>query len=87
VQTTSWPARAILAGRELSLRPKYFDVLTYLASRCGQVVPPTDLVTDVWLYDVPPPPLVIKSHVYALRRELDGLAAGIGTIVTVRGHG
>jgi DNA-binding response OmpR family regulator len=79
--------QAVLAGRELPLRPKEFDVLTYLVSRCGQVVSHEDLITDVWRYDDSPSTTVIKAQVYALRRKLHRLAVGAGTIVTVRGHG
>ncbi|MGP3981639.1 response regulator transcription factor [Streptomyces sp. KR80] len=77
---------AHLAGQELRLTRREFDLLAYLATHADQVVSRRQLLADVWRQ-----PYVedqtIDVHLSALRRKLGERAAQPRYLHTVRGIG
>ena len=74
--------RALLAGAELELSRKEFDLLTRLARDAGRVVRREDLMADVWDTNWFGSTKTLDVHVGWLRGKL-----GPGWIETVRGVG
>jgi DNA-binding response OmpR family regulator len=82
--------RVMLAGAELRLRAKEFDLLARLASETGAAVSRESLMNDVWDENWFGSTKTLDVHVAALRRKLaaaGGSRAGTPQIVTLRGHG
>ncbi|MEE4545161.1 response regulator transcription factor [Streptomyces sp. V4-01] len=77
---------ALLAGRELDLTRREFDLLAYLARRTGAVVSKQELLFEVWRE-----PYVddqtVHVHLSALRRKLGERAVRPRYLHTVRGVG
>ncbi|MFD7612340.1 response regulator transcription factor [Streptomyces sp. NPDC059828] len=77
---------AFLAGHELVLTRREFDLLAYLVSRADQVVSRRRILTDVWRR-----PYVdeqtVDVHLSALRRKLGESPAAPRYLHTVRGIG
>ncbi|MCL2554974.1 MAG: response regulator transcription factor [Actinomycetia bacterium] len=77
---------AALAGRELDLTRREFDLLAYLGQRAGAVVSKQELLAEVWRE-----PYVddqtVHVHLSALRRKLGEQAARPRYLHTVRGVG
>lgn len=78
--------QAVLQGDVLSLTPKEFHLLYYLASHAGQVLSREQIYTAVWkedaIHDVDE---VVKAHIKAIRKKLTPL--GRNYIKTERGIG
>jgi DNA-binding response OmpR family regulator len=79
--------RAWLAGRELDLRPKEFDLLALLMSEAGRAVPRERIMTEVWDEHWFGSTKTLDMHIVALRRKLGDQAEGSGRITTLRGVG
>lgn len=80
--------RARLAGRELTLRTKEFDLLARLAAVPGTALSRDALMREVWDEDWFGSTKTLDVHVAALRRELSGSeAATRPRITTLRGYG
>jgi len=83
--------RVRLAGRELTLRAKEFDLLARLAASAGAAVSRSDLMSDVWDENWFGSTKTLDVHLSALRRKLTDAAVAGGTpapqIVTLRGRG
>jgi DNA-binding response OmpR family regulator len=77
---------ATLAGTELNLSRREFDLLAYLAARPGEVVSRRDLLTEVW-HQSYGDDQTIDVHVSWLRRKLGETAAQPRYLRTVRGVG
>ena len=75
--------RVTLAGSELPLRAKEFDLLARLAADTGAAVSREDLMNDVWDENWFGPTKTLDVHVGVLRRKLGDAAA----VETVRGVG
>ena len=75
--------RALLAGRELELTPKEFDLLATLARDAGAAIDRKRLLQEVWQTSWYGSSKTIDVHVAALRRKL----GDPGWIETVRGVG
>jgi two-component system, OmpR family, response regulator RegX3 len=75
--------RATLAGRELTLTPKEFDLLALLASDAGAVVSRDHMLREVWNTEWFGPTKTIDVHVASLRKKLGDPR----WIETVRGVG
>ncbi|MFD3329078.1 response regulator transcription factor [Streptomyces sp. NPDC058701] len=77
---------AHLAGRELRLTRREFDLLAFLAQHTGQVVSKRRLLSEVWRE-----PYVddqtVDVHLSSLRRKLGERAAAPRYLLTVRGVG
>jgi DNA-binding response OmpR family regulator len=81
--------RADVAGRDLALRAKEFELLARLAAEPGVAISRATLMADVWDEHWFGSTRTLDVHIAALRRKL-GKAAERGAvpeIVTVRGHG
>lgn len=81
--------RCIIAGRELALRPKEFDLLATLAGHVGAAVSREDLMLKVWDERWFGSTKTLDVTIATLRRRLDeaGSATGTLTITTLRGFG
>ncbi len=79
---------AMLAGRQLKLRNKEFELLRQLAEYCGIVLTREQLLEQVWGYEYFGETRTVDVHVNQLRRKLspDGADPGVA-IETVRGVG
>jgi DNA-binding response OmpR family regulator len=78
---------AELEGRPLSLSPKEFDLLSYLASRAGQVVSRRELLSEVWRMPYSQADRTVDVHVSWLRRKLRESGKSPRYLHTVRGAG
>jgi DNA-binding response OmpR family regulator len=72
-----------VAGREVALTPKEFDILECLATDPGRVVSRQEILESAWDAHWYGPTKVLDVHVAALRRKLDMP----GLIETVYGRG
>lgn len=79
--------RAILAGAELGLTRKEFDLLHYLAARRGAVVTKRELLAEVWRQPFGGEDRTIDVHISWLRRKLGETAAKPRYLRVVRGVG
>jgi len=76
--------RAWLAGVELGLRPKEFDLLALLAAEAGRAVTRERIMAEVWDEHWFGSTKTLDMHVAALRRKLGEQG---GRITTLRGVG
>jgi DNA-binding response OmpR family regulator len=83
--------RCFIAGREVVLRAKEFDLLSRLAVDAGKAVRREDLMADVWDENWFGSTKTLDVHVAALRSKLAEAAGdeadAMPKIVTLRGHG
>lgn len=78
---------AQLDGRSLSLSPKEFDLLTYMATRAGQVVSKRELLAEVWRMPYTHADKTVDVHVSWLRRKLRESGKAPRYLHTIRGVG
>jgi len=78
---------AVVNGRTLSLKPKEFDLLAYLARHPGIVLSRAALLREVWGYDFPIDTRTVDVHIRGIRMQLDGDSDVPSRISTVRGYG
>ena len=79
--------RVLVADRELSLRPKEFDVLERLARDAGRVVTREQLIDDVWDENWWGSTKTLDVHIHMVRRKLGEEPGGPSRITTIRGVG
>jgi DNA-binding response OmpR family regulator len=79
--------RATLAGEEVELSPREFDLLRYLAERAGEVVTKRELLAEVWQQAWGGSDKTVDVHLSWLRRKLGETAAQPRYLHTVRGVG
>jgi DNA-binding response OmpR family regulator len=79
--------RATLAGEELDLTPREFDLLVHLAEREGEVVTKKSLLVEVWQQPWGGSDKTVDVHLSWLRRKLGETAAEPRYLTTVRGVG
>lgn len=81
--------RVTVAGREMTLRAKEFDLLARLAAAPESAISRETLMAQVWDENWFGPTKTLDVHVAALRRKLAGMAAvgAVPRITTLRGHG
>jgi DNA-binding response OmpR family regulator len=79
--------RVTLAGRDVTLTRKEFDMLAYLAGRVGEVVTKRELLADLWQQPWGGADKTIDVHLSWLRRKLGETAAEPRYLHTVRGVG
>jgi DNA-binding response OmpR family regulator len=77
---------AYLAGAELPLTRREFDLLAYLAAHAGQVVPKRTILAEVWRESYIDDQ-TIDVHLSSLRRKMGEPAARPRYLRTVRGVG
>jgi two-component system response regulator RegX3 len=75
--------RVRLAGDDVALTPKEFDLLAYLAAAPGVVRSREDIISEVWDENWWGPTKTLDVHVASLRRKL----AGVEVITTLRNVG
>jgi DNA-binding response OmpR family regulator len=71
----------------LSLSPKEFGILGFLASRVGEVVTREELLDEVWGYDLYPTTRTVDNHIAQLRSKIEKNPAEPRYLVTVHGVG
>lgn len=82
------PRRQVsLSGRPVSLTPKEFDLLAYLAKHAGIVLSRAALLREVWGYDFPVDTRTVDVHIRWLRQKLEVDPSRPARIETVRGYG
>ncbi|MEV1287610.1 response regulator transcription factor [Micromonospora sp. NPDC049679] len=79
--------RASLAGVELELTPREFDLLHHLTVRAGQVVTKRELLTEVWQVPYGGADKTVDVHLSWLRRKLGETAQEPRYLHTIRGVG
>ena len=79
--------RVRLAGEEVELTPREFDLLHHLAGRAGQVVTKRELLTEVWQIPYGGADKTVDVHLSWLRRKLGESATAPRYLHTVRGVG
>ncbi|MGH3910598.1 MAG: response regulator transcription factor [Pseudonocardiaceae bacterium] len=81
--------RVTVAGRELVLRAKEFDLLARLAAAPEMAISRETLMAEVWDENWFGPTKTLDVHVAALRRKLASMGelGSVPRIVTLRGHG
>ena len=79
--------QATLDGRVLELSRKEFDLLHYLATRCGRVVTKRQLLADIWAQPYGGADKTVDVHLSWLRRKLGETAQEPRYLRTVRGVG
>lgn len=78
---------ATLAGEELDLSPKEFEVLAFLAGRADTVVTKRELMAEVWRQPYGGGEKTVDVHLSWLRRKLGETAAAPRYLRTVHGVG
>ncbi|GAA0658841.1 response regulator transcription factor [Kitasatospora atroaurantiaca] len=85
--------RCLIAGNEIALRPKEFELLTALAQHAGTAVSRETLMAQVWDENWFGPTKTLDVTMASLRRRLHEAAASspvpprLPAITTLRGHG
>jgi len=75
-----------LAGKELTLTPREFELLYFLARHPGRVFSRDELLTKVWGYDYRGETRTVDVHVRRLRAKLGEDGARLITTVTGTGY-
>jgi DNA-binding response OmpR family regulator len=79
--------RATRSGDVLTLKPKEFDLLYYLARFPGIVLSREALLREVWGYDYHVDTRTVDVHIRWLRQKIEDDPGNPRRIETVRGHG
>jgi len=79
--------RVTVAGRELSLSPKEFDLLALLVENSGRAVTRERIVDQVWDENWYRSTKTVDMHIVTLRRKLAEAGAAGAHITTLRGVG
>jgi DNA-binding response OmpR family regulator len=83
-----WARRRVSQdGQLISLKPKEFDLLFYLARFPGLVLSRDALLREVWGYDYPVDTRTVDVHIRWLRQKLESDPSNPRRIETVRGYG
>ena len=78
---------ALKGGEPLSLSPKQFGVLRYLATCAGDVVTRDELLDEVWGYEKFPTTRTVDNHIAQLRSKIEENPADPRYLLTVHGIG
>jgi DNA-binding response OmpR family regulator len=79
--------RVLLNGGEVALRPREFDLLTYLVRNRGIALSRQQLLDNVWGIDYYGDPRTVDVHMRQLREKIEAEPATPTRLVTVRGYG
>ncbi|HEX8938634.1 MAG TPA: response regulator transcription factor [Candidatus Limnocylindrales bacterium] len=80
--------RLVVRGDErISLAPRAFELLTYLAAHAGEVLDRDRLLDAVWGADYPGGTRTVDVHVHAVRQAIEADPARPRFVQTVRGVG
>jgi DNA-binding response OmpR family regulator len=72
--------RALVAGVEVDLRPKEFDLLALLAANAGSAVTRERIMAEVWESDWYSSTKTLDMHISSLRKKLAGATVKITTL-------
>ena len=78
---------ALKGGKPLSLSPKQFGVLRYLATCAGDVVTRDELLDEVWGYEKFPTTRTVDNHIAQLRSKIEENPAKPRYLITIHGIG
>lgn len=76
-----------VAGREVRLKPKEFDLLAFLMRHPGQVFSAERLIERVWGYPSTGDTRTVAVHIRSLRRQIEAEPSRPRRIQTLRGVG
>ena len=76
-----------MAGLEIDLTPREFDLLATLATNAGRVVPTAELVQQAWGLTDRDAVDNLKPYIHYLRKKIESDSAAPRWILTVRGIG
>lgn len=79
--------RALVGERELTLTPKEFDLLYFLASNPGRVFSRLELLDELWDFAFHGDPSTVTVHMRRLREKIETDPSNPRHIVTVWGSG
>jgi DNA-binding response OmpR family regulator len=79
--------QAFVAGREVALTRKEFELLVYLLEHRGEVVTRERLLDEVWGYERFPTTRTVDTHILRLRRKFEADPDRPAFILTVHGQG
>lgn len=79
--------RVFQSGHEISLKPREWDLLVFLARHPGQVCTGQQILENVWGHDFYGDSRTVAVHVHGLREKLELDPASPRYIETVRGVG
>jgi DNA-binding response OmpR family regulator len=79
--------RLLRDGEVRPIKPKAFELLSFLLRHAGQVFTREQLLSEVWGYDFAGETRTVDVHVHWLRREIEPEPASPTLLQTVRGVG
>ncbi|RTE11001.1 response regulator transcription factor [Paenibacillus whitsoniae] len=79
--------RVLVAGKEMSLTLKEYELLHYLAMHIGKVCSRELLLQEVWQRDSEADERIVDTHVKRLREKMNFLSPGCDLIKTIWGLG
>ena len=77
----------LLAGQEVPLSPKEFELLAFLAGNAGRALSRDTIMSSVWGYDAMVTPRSIDRFVTVLRQKIEPEPSAPRFIKTVREFG
>lgn len=77
----------LLHGREISLSPKEYALISLLASKRGRVFSREEILSSLWSGDRYATPQDVQKYVYLLRKKLEDDPSAPQIVLTVRGFG
>lgn len=79
--------RVLRSGSPVHLKPKAFQLLTFLIENAGRVYTREQLLDKVWGYDYAGETRTVDVHMHALRQAIEATPAEPVALQTVRGIG
>jgi DNA-binding response OmpR family regulator len=79
--------RVIIAGTEIELTPKEFELLSFLLRHKGQVIGRETLLREIWGYAFEGDSRTVDVHIQRLRSKIESDPVAPRFIQTVRGFG
>jgi DNA-binding response OmpR family regulator len=79
--------RLLRDGLEVAIKPKVFELLSFLLRHPGQVMSRDQLLEHVWGYDYPGETRTVDVHVHWLRSAIEPDPGAPSIVQTVRGVG
>lgn len=77
----------VLNGEVVSLKPKEYELLVYLAQKRGRVLSRDQILADVWGWDFVGGSRTVDVHIRWLREKIEDNPADPSRLITVRGAG
>jgi DNA-binding response OmpR family regulator len=86
--TVDLAGHRLMRGTEIRpIKPKAFELLSFLLRHPGQVFTREQLLSEVWGYDFAGETRTVDVHVHWLRREIEPDPQSPALLQTVRGVG